>query len=522
MPAQTNTDHIRVLQNEILRRQASRDFLTFVKLMHEDPAHPDDFSRTTYEVQPVHHFLADAFQRVERGDYKGKIVLISTPPRIGKTTLFRLFTAWFMGRNPEKHFIYATYNDDFAKTHGGVVRELMKHPRFRLVFPGFKFERGAANNQFQRTWKKGEAKFAGRGGSLTGRGYHIGGFDDLVKDAEEANSPVTRNKMWDWFISTFYSRKMTSESTTIGVATRWHEDDPMGRLTDPNNPAYDPVFRDLVVEINIPMMAYEDDPLGREIGEILWPGRFSKEDMDTRKAADPRMFSALYQGRPSPEDGDFFKREYVRFYNQDELPPLDQLRIFAASDHAVSQKQTSDYTVLLIVGADEYGRIYLLDCLWERLDTMTAVERMIDFMEKYRPLFWWAEKGHISKSIMPFLFKRMMERGTFCAVEEHTPASDKLTRAQPIQARMAMRHVYFPKNGYWVSRAIDELMKFPNGTHDDFVDALAWIGIHLIRVMGVRSGKDAPVVRPGTFRYLDRQEKRRTRLEEAERMRKLI
>jgi predicted phage terminase large subunit-like protein len=100
-------------------------------------------------------------------------------------------------------------------------------------------------------------------------------------------------------------------------------------------------------------------------------------------------------------------------------------------------------------------------------------------MKKYKPLFWWAEKGHISKSIGPFLRKRMLETNTFVAVDEITPIGDKQTRAQGIHARMAMSRVKFPSFAPWWSKAQDQLLKFPLGAHDDFVDALAYIGLAL-------------------------------------------
>jgi predicted phage terminase large subunit-like protein len=167
-------------------------------------------------------------------------------------------------------------------------------------------------------------------------------------------------------------------------------------------------------------------------------------------------------------------------YSKNEMPPKVELRFYAASDHAVSTAQDRDKTCLMVIGYDKDSNIWIMpDLIWGRFTTDYTVERMIDLMAKYKPQYWWAEKGHISKSIGPFLRKRMLERSTFCSVIEVTPTHDKKTRAQSISSRMAMRMVYFPSFAPWWAEARDELLKFPFGTHDDFCDTLAWVGMGL-------------------------------------------
>jgi len=101
------------------------------------------------------------------------------------------------------------------------------------------------------------------------------------------------------------------------------------------------------------------------------------------------------------------------------------------------------------------------DLFWKQADTATVVEYMILMMEKYQPLFWWAGKDHISKSIGPFLRKRMLEKRVFCSIEELPPIGDKQQRAQSIQARMSMMKVVFPVFPAWWAEAHDQMLKFP-------------------------------------------------------------
>ena len=117
---------------------------------------------------------------------------------------------------------------------------------------------------------------------------------------------------------------------------------------------------------------------------------------------------------------------------------------------------------------------------------------MVDMAQMRNPLVWWAENGHISKSIGPFLYKRMQERNVYFKVDEVTPTADKETRAQAIAARMALGYLWFPKDTPWAEKGIEELMKFPNGTHDDFVDALSLMGLGM-RDMHAPSGNPTQV-----------------------------
>jgi hypothetical protein len=188
--------------------------------------------------------------------------------------------------------------------------------------------------------------------------------DDLIKDDKEASSKAIRDQAWNWFTKVAMSRRM-GKKLVILTFTRWHADDPIGRLTDPENPLLQREARAKIKIINMPAIAEEDDPLGRKVGEPLWPDgpdKFDLEFLEEQQAARPAGFAALYQQRPSAADGDLFKRENATITTRPNC--RRNLRTYTASDHAVGVKQRNDPSCLLTVGIDRQSNIYLLDCYW--------------------------------------------------------------------------------------------------------------------------------------------------------------
>lgn len=138
------------------------------------------------------------------------------------------------------------------------------------------------------------------------------------------------------------------------------------------------------------------------------------------------------------------------------------------------------------------------------MPTDVAVEAMLTMASgKMRPLLWWAERGHISQSIGPFLRKRMLERRVYVNIVEVTPVADKEQRAQSIAARVAMGKVFFPKNAIWTERAVNEMLAFPNGVHDDFVDTIAHLGMGLESQFRPANSNAAKKTAPPEFGTLD-------------------
>lgn len=482
--SKTAYDKVTAAKRLLQVKQAREDLLEYTKLSMPHPEDPGNPEMSRYEAHRVHRYIADILQKVERGEILR--LILNVQPRVGKSELVsRRLPSWFIGRDPYRQIAVGAYADSLAEDFGREVREIMRSPMYQQVFPGTQLRKGSASSSRLQTTEGGVLNFVGVGTGLTGKGADLLIIDDPVKDDKEAQSKTSRNSVWNWFTRVAMTRLMGAARVVICM-TRWHEDDLVGRLTNPKNDHYDPKIAKQWTVVNIPAFAEDDDPLGREPGEILWPERTSEEFLHNFQAIDPDGFQAMFMGRPSPPEGAFFKREQLRTYQPEELPT--NLAIYAASDHAVSEEQRADPTCMGCVGVDENDNIWVLpDIVWRKMDAETATEAMLEQMRDHRPIFWWAEKGHISQSIGPFLRRRMYEEQVYINIIEQTPVRDKQTRAQAIQARCSMGKVFFPAFASWWPDARDELLAFPNGTHDDFVDFLAWIGKGLTLQNGARN-----------------------------------
>lgn len=458
-------------------RACQEDLLLYTQLSMPDPLDPDNPELSRYQTHKIHRFICDQLMKVERGEILR--LILNVQPRVGKSELVsRKFPTWFTGRDPYRQSIITSYGDDLATEFGRDARFTMKSPFFQQVFPGVGLRRGNAASDRIQTQAGGILTYVGQGGGVLGKGADLLVLDDVVKNAEEARSKTFRDKLWTWFTQVAMTRLMGIQGRVVICMSRWHEDDLVGRLINPRNPYYDPEEAAKWTVVNVPAFAEAGDPLGRDVGEILWPERTPLVFLESMRRMDPAGFAAMFMGRPTAPEGNLFKRKHILGYNPQDLPK--NLRYYAASDHAVSLAAARDPTCMGVVGVDEKDNVWVLpDLVWRQMDTETQVEAMLDLMQRHRPLLWTAERGHISLSIGPFLRKRMVETKTFVAIDERVPSKDKQTRAQAIAGRMSMGKVFLPRFAPWYEDAVDELLSFPGGAHDDFVDMMALIGLGL-------------------------------------------
>jgi predicted phage terminase large subunit-like protein len=276
--------------------------------------------------------------------------------------------------------------------------------------------------------------------------------------------------------------------------TRWHEEDVAGRMLEQ-------IERKEIIGrvISIPAIAEANDPLGREPGELLWDepdgynyGAFLKA---RQRETSPMMWAALYQQRPAPEEGDFFKAAWLKPYET--LPPRETLRIYGGSDYAVTA-DGGDYTVHFVVGLDPEGRMYLLDRWRKQSASDEWIEAFCDLVNEWKPMGWGEEKGQISAGIGPALDRRCQERKAYIYREQFPTRGDKAVRAQSIRGRMALEGLYVPINAPWYAEFKSELLSFPAGKYDDQVDALGLIGQLLDQMVPGQAIREPPKPKPDT------------------------
>lgn len=388
------------------------------------------------------------------------------PPGAAKSTYASiLYAPWHLAQHPDHCLIAASHTQELAEKWGRRVRNLVAEHTLVLGV-GL-----ASDSQAAGRWETsdgGEYFAAGVGGAIAGRRADLVVIDDPIRSREDADSELVRNKTWDWYKSDLYTR-LKPGGRIVLIQTRWHEDDLAGRLL-----ADMQAGGDQWEVISLPALAEPDDPMGRALGQPLWPEWENTAELERkRRAVGPRDWSALYQQRPAPEEGDYFRTEWLKPY--DKPPARDTLRVYGGSDYAVTAAG-GDYTVHAVVGVDPEGRMYLLD-LWRKQASSDAwVEAFCDLVKSWSPMGWAEEQGQIKSGVGPFLEKRMRERQAYVVREQFPTRGDKAVRAQSMRGRMALEGLYVPINAPWYADFRSELLSFPAGKHDDQVDAIGLVG----------------------------------------------
>lgn len=505
-------------------KQAHDSMKSFMRFMLPDELDPDDVDGSEYQETPHGNLLCELMMRVEAG--KLKKAAVSIPPQHGKTWHISTYgPAWIWGRNPKAKIVVASYNETRAEELGAAFRKIVTSPAFRQIFPDFRLEPGSKSKSAMASTKGGTIFFVGAGGTVTGRTAQYFIIDDPIKDDKEVQSETFREDMWKWFFSVAYSRG-SKKTRMVVVHTRWHTDDLIGRLCDPEHPERNKRFAHIAQDwlylnisgvvtdpklahalgltLEVPTDPYIIEAFGEKPMAALWEADKDLAHFARWKFGDAGTFQALVMGRPTADSGDYFEAEWLIEYDRDELP--ENLQIYGASDHAVSEKARRDYTVLGCIGVDEDHNIWVLpDIVWDRMKTDRTVEEILHQMKTHKPFYWWMESEMISKSFGPFLQRRMLDEQVYVPIDEVTVSKDKMTRARAIQGRMAMKKVRFPRFAPWWQDARRQMLQFPTSANDDFVDFMAHIGMGLAKQLKPStqtSKNETNVVRVGSIEWI--------------------
>lgn len=411
-----------------------------------------------WQRAPHHKMICDALMRVYNGQTKR--LIINIPPRYSKTELAVVnFIAWALGRSPDSEFIHASYSATLAVNNSVQIRNMVQHEAYRRVFPDVVLAEEAKAHW--KTTAGGVMYATGAGGTITGfgAGKFRSGFggaiiiDDPHK-ADEARSDTMRRNVIDWFQNTVESRKNSPDTPIIVIMQRLHEEDLSGWLLGGGNgEAWEHLCLSAI----------------REDGTALWPEKHDIATLQQMEKAAPYMFAGQYRQRPAPPDGGLFKPDGIEIIK---ALPSAGIRWLRGWDLA-STAADGDYTVGAKVGVHEDGRVFVGHIVrgqygaHERdnimLQTAQADGRSVKISIPQDP-------GQAGKSQVLYLTRKLAG----FSVSSSPESGDKITRAEPFAAQVNAGNVVLIDDGTWdVQALLGEMRLFPNGRHDDQIDALS-------------------------------------------------
>jgi predicted phage terminase large subunit-like protein len=445
---------------DIRIEKARRKFVHYVRYL-----------KPKYELNWHHELLADQLQQW----YEGKIkrLIVEMPPGHAKSEYCsKLLPSWLLGKEPDENVIATSYSEDLVKSFKNSVTENISDERYCKIFPETRIDtspnlaegESAINNalEFRVIKKEGGYKCAGVGGSLTGRRAKFLILDDPFKNDKEADSAQLRQDRWNWFSTVFLTRMKGDDSRVLIVTTRWHKDDIVGRIEKEKLEGWTYLRLPAIMTKDFLAEAHDEDPRGE--GQVLWPQMHSPELINEfKKTQGSRKFAAVYQQQPTVPEGSIIKRNWLKFYK---VAPAHFDRMIQSWDCAFKDAETSDF-VVGGVWAKKGGDFYLLTRIRERLDlpaTLQAVESMTARFPKAR------KKVVEGKANGPAVISSLKKK--ISGLVEYNPTESKVSRLNSVSPFFEAGNVYLPDRSIapWIDEFIEELIEFPNGSHDDQVD----------------------------------------------------
>lgn len=447
------------VQEALLRRQARKNFGAFCRYILRETV--QDFVFADF-----HRFLADALGKLATGS--GLREMVFAPPQHGKSQFSSIaLPAFVIGTNPAQRIIVLSHSNEKAQEFGRAVRDIIASPAFMRLFPRVRLAPdSSAAGRFdveKRTnlgrWVRcGKCFFVGDRGSVTGRGADLIIVDDLIKGPEDAFSQKRRDTTWTRFLAVAMTRLGSDKGRILILNTRWHTDDICGRLL-----AKQPGRWHIT---KLPAIAGLNDPMGRKPGVTLWPERFGLAYFNEVKEIGSRIFSALYQQEPVPDEGNIINPGWIRHWRTlpeewDEIIQSWDLRFTAKTDRGA-------YVVGQVWGMKGPYR-YLLDQMRERAGFVRSKEMMRELSDRWpgamRKLVEEAANGDALEDDL---------RTEIPGIKLWPPQGDKSARLQAVSGAIESGHVLFPPSSKeYVRDFVDRLIAFPDTEFKDEIDSLS-------------------------------------------------
>jgi predicted phage terminase large subunit-like protein len=435
------------------QKQAQTKFIDFVKQMWP-----------TFISGKHHGIMAEAFERVARGDCKR--LIINMPPRHTKSEFASyLLPAWFLGKYPHKKIIQTSHTAELAVGFGRKVRNLVDTETYQEIFPDLNLSSDSKAAGRWNTSKGGDYFAIGVGGAVTGKGADLLIIDDPHSEQEAAlaeTSPEIYDKTYEWYTSGPRQRLQPGGAIVV-VMTRWSLRDLTARVLKANAQRGGDNWE--VIEF----------PAIMPSGKPLWPQFWSLDELSALKEELPNSkWMAQYQQEPTSETSAIVKREWWNEWPDDNPPAVDF--IVQAWDTAFEKTNRSDYSACTTWGVfyhpdangDERPNLILLNAFRDRMEFPTLKRVAVEQYDDWEPDSLIIEK---KASGSPLIYEM---RAMGIPVQEFTPTkgNDKITRLNAVSDLFASGIVWAP-NRSWAEAVIDEVASFPAGEHDDYVDSVS-------------------------------------------------
>lgn len=391
-------------------------------------------------------------------------LVIQAPPQHGKSVQIIDFISWLAGKLPEYKTIYTSFSERLGTRANLRLQRIFDSDIYFRIFPDTKLSTkgaklGALRNMDMLEYVGHDGSFRNTTvrGSITGETLDLGIIDDPIRGRADANSITVRDSTWDWFTDDFFTR-FSEEAGLLAILTRWHVDDPIGRLLETD---------ETVKVLSYPAIAIHDEK-HRKAGEALFPEHKSIEFLlERKKIMPPANFEALYQQNPFITDGGIFKTEWFKSYRT--LPKLKFTVITV--DTAQKTKEQNDYSVFALWGQGEDGNAYLIDILRGKWEAPDLIKMAKIFWYKHVPNFN-IRSMNVEDKVSGTTLIQTLSQSTepvipIKAVQRNI---DKITRANDVAPFIESGRVYLPEKAEWLNDFIVEHAQFPNGAHDDQVD----------------------------------------------------
>jgi len=461
-------EHVHAARQELARRSFA-DFACMVDIPTvplTDEADEDQFSVMRLDSLVDHHrLLCETLQAVEAGTIPNAMFLL--PPGSAKSTYTDVvFVPWFMSRKPRRHVILASYASDIAEKQGRRARQLINSKSYRnLTGRSLK-----ADNRAVHQWTLDNGSEFMSGGilsGLTGNRAALGIIDDPIRGREAAQSATIRDKTWDAYTDDFCSRLIPG-APQVMILTRWHEDDPAGRILperwDGESGWFDGRDGRRWFVLCLPAIADRaDDPLGRKIGETLWPEWFSLAHWAPFQI-NARTWASLYQQKPKPGEGARYQVGMLQVVDAIPSGPVQWCRgwDFASTTDG-------DWTVGVKLGRLGDGRWIVADVVRERYltDKRDALLRNTAAADGTGVrVSIPQDPGQAGKSLVLYMTRQLAGFSVHFSPE----TGDKISRSEPVESQVNVGNVMLLR-ATWNKPYVEELRSFDSGTYDDQVDA---------------------------------------------------